>query len=71
MRFPKRNPKHDEAFQNRRDLKQILHFIPIHPTTAPLTQHSTPSPSAPQLTPILRKEKRTLQNSDTSDLEFS
>ena len=28
MRIPKRNPKHDDAFLNRPDLTQILHFSP-------------------------------------------
>ena len=65
MRIFKRNPKHDEAFQNRPDLTQILHFRPAEPIAAPPSQPSVAGPSAPQLTRILRREKRTIQTSDT------
>ena len=73
MWFPKRNPKHDDAFINRLDLTQILHFSPPVPFAAPPTQPITTGPSAPQvasskqLTPILRKEKRKFTVSDISD----
>ena len=70
MRIPKRNPKHDDAFINRPDLTQTLHFSPPVPLAAPPTQPITTEPSAPQvasskqLTPILRKEKRKITVSD-------
>ena len=60
MRVPKRNPKYDEAFQNRPDLTQILNFSPIAPQVA---SSDTAGPSGAQIassvqkqpTPILRK----------------
>ena len=74
LRIPKRNPKHDDAFVNRPELTQILHFSPPVPIAAPPTQPDTAVPTATQstplnkqLTPILRKEKRTITVSDTSD----
>ena len=75
MRFPKHNP-HD-AFINKPDLTQILHFSPPVPLAAPPTQLITAGPSAPQvasskqLTSILRKEKRKITVSDTSDSDAS
>ena len=79
MRIPKKsNPKHDDAFINRPDLTQIFHFSPPVPSAAPPTQPDTAGPSAvqmtpltKQLTPILRKEKRTITVSDTSDSDTS
>ena len=84
MRVPKRNPKYDEAFQNRTDLTQILNFSPITPQVA---SSDTAGPSGAQiasvqtvqiasvqkqLTPILRKSsKRQLTVSDTSDSDTS
>ena len=76
-RIPKRNPKHDDSFINRPDVNQILHFSSTVPLAAPTTQPITAGPSAPQvtsseqLTPILRKEKRTITASDTSDSDTS
>ena len=67
MRIPKKNSKHDKAFQNRPDLTQFLYFIPAEPIAAPKPQPSEAGPSAPQLTPILRKEIRTIHVSNTSD----
>ena len=76
MRIPKRNAKHDDAFTNRPDLTQILHFSPPVPPAAPPNNPSTAGPSASQVTsaqqptPILRKErkdKRQMTVSDTSD----
>ena len=46
-------------------------FCLIQPIAASPSQQSSSRPSAPQLTPIQRKENRTLQNSDTSDSESS
>ena len=63
--IPKRNPKHEAAFQKRRDLTQLLHFSLIQ-TIAPPNASSS-GQSAPQTTPILRKEKHFIQSSDTSD----
>ena len=45
MQIPKRNPKHDDAFQNRPDLTQTLHFSPSVPMAAPPTQPTTAGPS--------------------------
>ena len=39
MRIPKKNAKHDEAFQNRPDLTQILHSCPIQPIAALPKRH--------------------------------
>ena len=64
MRIPKRNPKYEEAFKNRPDLTQILHFSPI---AAPPTQTSSSGPCAPQLTPDLRKRNAHCKT-ETSDL---
>ena len=52
MRIPKRNTKHDEAFQNRPDLTQILHFRTPVPLAAPPTQLPVPGPAAPPITPF-------------------
>ena len=77
MRFPKRNPEHDDDFINRQDLTQILHFSPPVPLAAPSPQPITAGPSASQvaspkqLTPNLRKEKRKITVSDTSDSDTS
>ena len=78
MRIPKRNPKNDDAFLNQPDLTQILHFGPPLPIAAPPTQPDIAGPSAPQLTPstiqltpILRKEKRTVTVSETSESDSS
>ena len=77
MRVPKRNPKYDEAFQNRPDLTQILNFSPIAPKVA---SSDTAGPSGAQIassvqkqpTPILRKtSKRKITVSDTSDSDTS
>ena len=38
VRILKRKPKHDDAFVNRPDLTQILHFSPPVPITAPPTR---------------------------------
>ena len=73
IRIRKLNPKHDDAFQNRPDLTQLLHFRPPFSIVAPTTQPNTAGPSAlqsipstQQLTPILLKEKRKIQVSGTS-----
>ena len=76
MRIPKRNPKHDDAFANRPDLTQILHFRPPVPIAPPPQNPNVAGPSlvaSPQMpTPILRKkEKRQLTISDTSDSDNS
>ena len=78
MRVSKHNPKHDDGFLNRPDLTQILHFSPQLPIAAPPTQPDIAGSSAPQmppstkqLTPILRKEKRTITVSDTSESDSS
>ena len=71
MRIPKQSLKHDEAFQNRPDLTKILHFSPAEPIVAPPTQPSEARPSAPQITPILREGKRTIQVCDTADSDTS
>ena len=77
MRIPKRNPKYDEAFQNRPDLTQILNFSPIAPQvvssdTAGPSGAQTTSSSQKQPTPILRKtSKRKITVSDTSDSDTS
>ena len=77
MRVPKRNPKYDEAFQNRPDLTQTLNFSPIAPQVA---SSDTAGPSGAKIassvqkqpTPILRKtSKRQLTVSDTSDSDTS
>ena len=77
MRVPKRNPKYDEAFQNRPDLTQILNFSPIAPK---VVSSDTAGPSGAQIassvqkqpTPILRKtSKRKITVSDTSDSDTS
>ena len=70
-RIPKKNSKQDEAFQNWPDLKQILHFCLAESIAAPPTQRSVAGPSAPQITPITKKEKRIIQVSDTSDSDTS
>ena len=44
---------------------------PAEPIAAPPTQSSVGGPSAPQIILILRKEKRTIQVSDTSDSDTS
>ena len=77
MRIPKRNPQHDEAFQNRPDLTQVLNLSPIAPqlddsdSAGPSgTQTTLSAPKQP--TPILRKtSKRHLTISDTSDSDTS
>ena len=78
MRIPKRNPKHDDAFTNRPDLTQILHFSPPVPIALPPHNPNVAVPSAARVassqmpTPILRKtEKRQLTISDTSDSDTS
>ena len=78
MRIPKLNPKHDDAFANRPDLTHILYFSPPVPIAAPSTQPDTAGPSATHSTPsaeqhttILRKDKRTITMSDTSDSDDS
>ena len=77
MRIPKRNPKLDDAFFNRLDLTQILHFSKPIPLAAPPTKPIQAGPSAPQsttprqLTPVLQKEKRKITMSDTSDSDTS
>ena len=59
MRIPKRNPKHDEAFINRPDPTQILHFSPSVPISPPPPNPNEAGPSAVQMatpqipTPIL------------------
>ena len=49
----------------------ILFFLPAETIAAPPTQSSVAGPSAPQLTPILRKEKRNIQVGDTFDSDPS
>ena len=78
MRIPKRNPKHDEAFINRPDLTQILHFSPSAPIAPPPLNPNEAGPSAVQMaspqipTPILRKtSKRQLTVSDRSHSDTS
>ena len=77
MRVPKRNPKYDEAFQNRPDLTQILNFSPIAPQVvssdiAGPSGTQTTSSAQKQPTPILRKtSKRKITVSDTSDSDTS
>ena len=85
MRFPKRNPKHDDAFTNRPDLTQILHFSPPVPLAAPQKNPSTAGSSPSQVvspqqpTPILRKERKGKRQmtvsgtsvSDTSSVRIS
>ena len=77
MRIPKRNPKYDEAFQNRPDLTQILNFSPIAPQVvssdiAGPSGTQTTSSSQKQPTPILRKtSKSKITVSDTSDSDKS
>ena len=77
MRIPKRNPKHDDAFTLGPDLTQSLHFNPPIPFAAPPTQPIQAGPTAPQsntpkqLTPTLRKEKRKISMSDSSDSDTS
>ena len=78
MRFPKRNAKHEEAFTNRVDLTQILHFSPPVPIAPPPLNPNEAGPSAARMapsqmpTPILRKTgKRQLAKSDTSDSDTS
>ena len=61
MRISKRNPKYEDAFKDRPGLTQVHHFNPDQPIAAPPTQ----------LTPILRKEKRTLKACDTTDSKLS
>ena len=77
-RDPKRNPKHDEAFINRPDLTQILHFSPSAPIAPSPPNPTEPGPSAVQMatlqipTPILRKTSKRQQTiSDTSDSDTS
>ena len=76
-RVPKRNPKYDEAFQNRPDLTKILNFSPIAPQvalsdTAGPSGAQIPSSVQKQPTPILRKtSKRQITVSDTSDSDTS
>ena len=80
MRIPKRNQKHDDAFINRPDLTQILHFSPLVPLAAPPNNPNTAGTSTSQVaspqqpTPILRKERKEkgqLTVSDTSDSDTS
>ena len=78
MRIPKRNPKQDEAFINRPDLTQILHFSLPAPIAPPPLNPNEAGPSAVQMaspqtpTPILRKtSKRQFTISDTSDSDTS
>ena len=81
MRIPKRNPKHHDAFANRPELTQILHFSPPMPLAAPpnslnIAGPSTAQKASPKMpTPILRKsqrkEKRKMTISDTSDSDTS
>ena len=54
--------------QSIRYYRQKIHFSPIQPIAAPPNQPS--SSSLPQSTLILRNEKRTLQDLDTSDSEY-
>ena len=78
MGIPIRNPKHDDAFQNWPDLTQILHFSPAVPIAAPPTQPnvagtstSQSTPSARQLTTILRKENKRIRSIQVSDISDS
>ena len=80
MRISKGNPKHNQAFKNRPDLTQILHFRSAKSIAAPPLQPYSSGPSTPQITPITptvlpggktQKEKRTVQVSDASDSETS
>ena len=81
MRVPKRNRKHDDAFANRPELTQILHFSPPMPLAAPPNNPNIAGPPTAQMaspkipTPILRrsqrKEKRKMTISDTSDSDTS
>ena len=81
MRIPKRNPKHDDAFANRPDFTQILHFSspmllaapPNNPNIAgPSTaQMASPKMPTPSLRKNQRKEKRKMTISDTSDSDTS
>ena len=64
MKILKRSPQHDEEFQNQPDLTH--NFF-----AAPLTQPPTTGPSAPQLMPVLRKKKRSIQVNDMSDSDTS
>ena len=57
MRIPQTNPIHDEAIKNRLDLTQILHFSPAEPIVFPTTQPSGAGPSAPEITPIIRRNE--------------
>ena len=65
-------------FKKRPDLTQIRHFSPPVPIAAPPTQPNVAGPSAPQstpsarqVTPILRKEKRIIQVINKSDSDTS
>ena len=78
MGIPIRNPKHDDAIQNWPDLTQILHCSPPVPIAAPPTQPnvvgksiSQSTPSARQLTPILRKENKGIRSIQVSDISDS
>ena len=77
MNISKRNPKHDEAFINRPDLTQILQFSPISPYAPQSTNCDATGPSATQMvsskppTPILRKSRKKLTISDTSESDTS
>ena len=78
MRNPKRNQKHDDAFANRPDLTQILHFSPPVAIAPPPHNPNVARPSAARVaspkmpTPSLRKkEKRQQTISDTSDSDTS
>ena len=78
MPIPKRNPKHYNAFLNRPDLAQFLHFSPPLPIAAPPFQPEIAGLSATQLTPstkqlthLLRQEKRTITVSNTSESDTS
>ena len=46
-------------------------YSSLHPFAAPPTQPSVVGPSAPQITPVLRKAERSIQVSDTSDSDTS
>ena len=78
IRIPKRNPEHDDAFTNRPDLTQILHFSPLVPLADPTNNPNTAGPSASQLaspqqpTSIFRRERtgkiqKTVSNTSDSD----
>ena len=71
MRSLKRNPKHDEAFQNRADLTQNLHFSPAELIALTQIQPPVGRSSSSQFNPILRKVKTTIQVSDTSPVTLS